>query len=40
MGAPGKVVRVLDAEARGRLLLSASGYRANARRFAGGLRPA
>jgi len=40
MGAPGKVVRVLDAEARERLLLSASGYRANARRFAKGLRPA
>ena len=39
MGAPGKVVRVLDAEARARLLLSASGYRANARRFAQGLRP-
>jgi carbonic anhydrase/acetyltransferase-like protein (isoleucine patch superfamily) len=40
MGAPGKVVRVLDAEARARLLLSAAGYRANARRFAKGLRPA
>jgi carbonic anhydrase/acetyltransferase-like protein (isoleucine patch superfamily) len=40
MGAPGKVVRVLDAEARDRLLLSAAGYRANARRFAQGLRPA
>jgi carbonic anhydrase/acetyltransferase-like protein (isoleucine patch superfamily) len=40
MGAPGKVVRVLDAEARDRLLLSAAGYRANARRFAKGLRPA
>ena len=40
MGAPGKVVRVLDAAARDRLLLSAAGYRANARRFAHGLRPA
>ena len=40
MGAPGKVVRVLDAEARERLLRSAAGYRANARRFALGLRPA
>jgi carbonic anhydrase/acetyltransferase-like protein (isoleucine patch superfamily) len=40
MGAPGKVVRQLDAEAQGRLLLSASGYRANARRFAAGLSPA
>jgi carbonic anhydrase/acetyltransferase-like protein (isoleucine patch superfamily) len=40
MGAPGKVVRVLDAAARDRLLLSAAGYRANARRFAQGLRPA
>jgi carbonic anhydrase/acetyltransferase-like protein (isoleucine patch superfamily) len=40
MGAPGKVVRTLDAEARERLLLSAAGYRANARRFAKGLRPA
>jgi carbonic anhydrase/acetyltransferase-like protein (isoleucine patch superfamily) len=39
MGAPGKVVRVLDAEARDRLLRSAAGYRANARRFALGLRP-
>jgi carbonic anhydrase/acetyltransferase-like protein (isoleucine patch superfamily) len=40
MGAPGKVVRVLDASAQDRLLLSAAGYRANARRFAAGLRPA
>jgi carbonic anhydrase/acetyltransferase-like protein (isoleucine patch superfamily) len=39
MGAPGKVVRTLDAEARERLFLSAAGYRANARRFAAGLRP-
>jgi carbonic anhydrase/acetyltransferase-like protein (isoleucine patch superfamily) len=38
MGAPGKIIRVLDAEARDRLLVSASGYRANARRFALGLR--
>jgi carbonic anhydrase/acetyltransferase-like protein (isoleucine patch superfamily) len=39
MGAPGKVVRDLDSAARERLLLSAAGYRANARRFALGCRP-
>ena len=38
MGAPGRVVRELDAEARARLLKSAEGYRANARRFAAGLQ--
>jgi carbonic anhydrase/acetyltransferase-like protein (isoleucine patch superfamily) len=38
MGAPGRVVRMLDDAARSRLLLSAAGYRANARRFAQGLR--
>jgi carbonic anhydrase/acetyltransferase-like protein (isoleucine patch superfamily) len=37
MGAPGKVVRQLDAEAQARLLKSAEAYRANARRFAKGL---
>ncbi|MDZ4396025.1 gamma carbonic anhydrase family protein [Cypionkella sp.] len=37
MGAPGKVVRQLDAEAQARLLKSAEGYQANARRFAKGL---
>ncbi|WP_054005956.1 gamma carbonic anhydrase family protein [Cypionkella psychrotolerans] len=37
MGAPGKVVRQLDAEAQARLLKSATGYQANARRFAKGL---
>jgi carbonic anhydrase/acetyltransferase-like protein (isoleucine patch superfamily) len=37
MGAPGRVVRSLDTAAQQRLLLSASGYRANARRFAVGL---
>jgi carbonic anhydrase/acetyltransferase-like protein (isoleucine patch superfamily) len=37
MGSPGKVVRLLDAEAQGNLLRSAAGYRANARRFAAGL---
>ncbi len=37
MGAPGRVVRALDAAARERLLLSASGYRANAARFRAGL---
>ncbi|MFN3994026.1 MAG: gamma carbonic anhydrase family protein [Tabrizicola flagellatus] len=39
MGAPGKVVRQLDEGARARLLASASGYQANARRFKAGLRP-
>ena len=38
MGAPGKVVRTLDDEARARLLKSAEGYRANARRFLKGLK--
>lgn len=38
MGSPGKVVRALDAEAQARLLVSASGYQANARRFRDGLR--
>jgi len=37
MGAPGKVIRQLDAEAQQRLLASARGYQANARRFAKGL---
>jgi carbonic anhydrase/acetyltransferase-like protein (isoleucine patch superfamily) len=40
MGAPGRVVRPLDAAAQARLLQSAASYRANARRFAAGLRPA
>ncbi len=38
MGAPGRVVRSLDAEAQARLLMSARGYQANARRFAMGLK--
>jgi carbonic anhydrase/acetyltransferase-like protein (isoleucine patch superfamily) len=38
MGAPGKVVRMLDDEGRTRLLRSAEGYRANAARFRAGLR--
>ena len=38
MGAPGKVVRTLDEVAIARLLASAAGYRANARRFRAGLR--
>ena len=38
MGAPGRVVRMLDAAAQARLLLSAESYRANARRFAAGLK--
>ena len=37
MGAPGKVVRQLDIAAQARLLKSAEGYRANARRFRAGL---
>ena len=39
MGAPGKVVRQLDAAAQARLLQSAAGYRANAARFLKGLTP-
>lgn len=38
MGAPGKVVRQLDAEAQARLLKSAEHYRANAARYAAGLK--
>ncbi|MEM8848793.1 MAG: gamma carbonic anhydrase family protein [Pseudomonadota bacterium] len=37
MGAPGKVVRALDADAKAGLLASAAGYRANAARFRAGL---
>ncbi len=37
MGAPGKVIRELDDAARARLIASALGYQANARRFAKGL---
>jgi carbonic anhydrase/acetyltransferase-like protein (isoleucine patch superfamily) len=40
MGAPGKVVRMLDDAARARLLASASGYAANMRRFRAGLAEA
>lgn len=39
MGAPGKVVRALDAAAREKLLESAARYRANAARFRAGLKP-
>ena len=39
MGSPGKVVRALDETARARLLASAAGYQANARRFRSGLTP-
>ncbi len=38
MGSPGKVVRELDETARARLLASAAHYRANAQRFARGLK--
>ena len=37
MGAPGKVVRALDAAAQARLIRSAEGYQANMRRFRAGL---
>ena len=37
MGSPGRVVRMLDAEAQMALLQSADRYSANARRFAAGL---
>lgn len=37
MGSPGKVMRILDAEAQANLLKSAEGYRANMRRFRAGL---
>lgn len=39
MGAPGKVVRMLDDEARAGLLASAAHYRDNMRRFRAGLVP-
>ena len=39
MGSPGKVVRALDETARARLLSSAAGYQANARRFRSGMTP-
>lgn len=39
MGSPGKVVRQLDATVRAKLLASAAGYQANARRFRSGLAP-
>ena len=38
MGAPGKVVRELDIAAKARLIASAEGYQANARRFAAGMK--
>ena len=39
MGAPGKVVRLLDEAARLRLIASAEHYQQNMRRFRAGLRP-
>ncbi len=39
MGAPGKVIRVLDAAAQAKLLESARHYAENARRFRAGLKP-
>ncbi|MEM1079505.1 MAG: gamma carbonic anhydrase family protein [Pseudomonadota bacterium] len=38
MGAPGKIVRTLDAAAQSGLLLSAEGYQTNMRRFRAGLQ--
>ena len=38
MGAPGRVIRALDADARARLLKSAASYQTNMRRFRDGLR--
>jgi len=38
MGAPGKVVRMLDATAQAGLLASAAGYQANMRRFRSGMK--
>lgn len=40
MGSPGRIVRVLDAEVRLKLLGSAAHYRANAARFRKGLKAA
>lgn len=40
MGAPGRVVRALDAAARAQIIESAAHYRANAERFRAGLKPA
>lgn len=37
MGAPGRVIRMLDTDAHARLLASAEGYRVNMRRFRTGL---
>ena len=39
MGAPGRVVRLLDAAAQERLLASAAHYRENAARFRRGMKP-
>lgn len=39
MGAPGKIVRTLDAEAQAALIQSARHYVENARRFSAGLEP-
>ncbi len=40
MGAPGRVVRMLDADAQAGLRASAARYRDNAARFRAGLSPA
>ncbi len=40
MGAPGRIIRALDPDARARLLKSAAGYQANMRRFKNGLTKA
>ena len=38
MGAPGRVIRILDATAQARLIQSAASYQANARRYRAGLK--
>ena len=38
VGAPGRVIRTLDAEAQAQLRLSAEGYRRNYRRYMAGMR--
>lgn len=40
MGAPGRIIRTLDEDARARLLQSAAGYQSNMRKFRNGLKPA
>ncbi|MDS9468057.1 gamma carbonic anhydrase family protein [Paracoccus sp. MBLB3053] len=39
MGSPGRIVRMLDDDAKAKILKSAEGYRRNAARFRAGLKP-